>query len=68
MPREEVAVKVYPLEALPRRTCPYDGVVFSPVPPEETESGLPRVTLPLVSMERAEMVEVEVPDVVVVER
>jgi hypothetical protein len=32
-PREEVEVRVYPLDEFPRRICPYVGRVESPVPP-----------------------------------
>ena len=48
-PRDEVAVSVYPLEALPTRRLPYAGVDERPVPPRFTakvpvvsESAMPR--------------------------
>ncbi len=35
IPSDEVPVKVYPAP-FPRRSCPYDGVLPSPVPPRDT--------------------------------
>ena len=37
MPRLDVETSEYPPTALPTSTCPYEGVVESPVPPNATE-------------------------------
>ena len=45
-PREEVAERVYPLDALPRSNWPYEGAEVRPVPPYSTPTDVVAETTP----------------------
>ncbi len=47
IPRDVVAVSVYPPEELPTSTCPYDGAEVNPVPPYNTPTDVVAETTPL---------------------
>jgi hypothetical protein len=47
IPRDEVAVSVYPPFEFPTNTCPYEGAVVSPVPPYNTPTEEVADTRPL---------------------
>ncbi len=47
IPRDVVAVSVYPPEELPTSMFPYDGAAVSPVPPYNTPTDVVAETIPL---------------------
>jgi hypothetical protein len=59
IPSVEVALSVYPLEAFPTRSCPYEGAEVSPVPPYTTPRDEVATMVPLALVVRSELASPE---------